>query len=721
MQTKKKAYATLIVAMFALSMFFAVIRIASAVPIVSVDPTSGSVGDEITVSGTADFAKAPIEIYWDWEMIAETTADGAKAYSENITVPEAIAGIHIVAVKDTISGDISPTPADFTVIPEIELEPAERGLVGDTITVEGTGFGEETHVYLYFGSKTTAPTETIETGTGTKVEFSGTLDNRAVETGSVSIDANVTVGVVWDWITITDDWDGGLSGTATIGAEKVNATGTIIYRTGVWSLTFTHAPSADKPILADYDYYEYYITPTGLRTSDLGSFSATFKVPDVDDGPYPVTAIDQEENKATEVFAVGFYVLVDPEKGSHGTEVSVKGALSPRDEITLEIGKADYWSPLSTDPATIVSDSAGYFEGTFVVPNIPWDDYWVKATDEEEPPNEVTAAFEVAPPAEITLTPTSGLPGRDVTVEGTDFSEDAEVTLYFNTMVLDTDPATIETDAAGDFTASFEVPDVSEGSYTVKAEDEEGLSDTAKFTVTELRIVIRPRAGPYYRGSTMSFYINSTIELESIDLEISDSEGYPFQTIEWTALEGDIIETEEGFYVVPYYEQAMLIMMPLPSDAPLGKWEWEATVTDFEGEEYEYSDVFTLVELPYTEMLSKLKEVDATLTGIEDGVATIETSTGTIEGTVTALSTDVVAIKTDLGTVTGKVTTIDGSVATIKTDLGTVKADVSDIKGEFPIEVPLPDLTPMWVAAILSLIAAVAAIAAVVQISRKLA
>jgi len=57
-----------------------------------------------------------------------------------------------------------------------------------------------------------------------------------------------------------------------------------------------------------------------------------------------------------------------------------------------------------------------------------------------------------------------------------------------------------------------------------------------------------------------------------------------------------------------------------------------------------------------------------------------------------------------------------GNVATIKTDLGTVKPSVTSISSFLPV-----DMTPIWIAVVLSLVAAVAAIYAVVVIRGKIA
>jgi hypothetical protein len=111
------------------------------------------------------------------------------------------------------------------------------------------------------------------------------------------------------------------------------------------------------------------------------------------------------------------------------------------------------------------------------------------------------------------------------------------------------------------------------------------------------------------------------------------------------------------------------------------------------------------------------------ITAIKGDVATIKTNLGTLttsvaslDAKVVALDGDVATISTNLGTLEGKVTDLDGKVATVNTSVGSVQADVSDIKAE-----PAVDMTPVWIAVVLSLIAAIAAIFAVVTIRQKIA
>ncbi len=117
------------------------------------------------------------------------------------------------------------------------------------------------------------------------------------------------------------------------------------------------------------------------------------------------------------------------------------------------------------------------------------------------------------------------------------------------------------------------------------------------------------------------------------------------------------------------------------------------------------------------------EDLNAQITALNGEMVTIQTDIGaitttlsTINGKVTSIEGDVATIETSLGTISGTVTAMDGDVATIKTDLGTVKTNVASIRGFLPV-----DMTPIWIAVILSLVAAVAAIYAVVVIRGKIA
>ena len=151
---------------------------------------------------------------------------------------------------------------------------------------------------------------------------------------------------------------------------------------------------------------------------------------------------------------------------------------------------------------------------------------------------------------------------------------------------------------------------------------------------------------------------------------------------------------------------------------------------------------------------SLVKEMGGTLTDISGGIATIKTDVGTIKASIDALSPkieavrgDVARISTNIGeiltnletiepvvmsikdgvatvntkidTLTGRVTTIDGNVATVRTDVGDIKARVADLAG-VPGAISTVTMA-VWIAVVLSLVAAICSIVSLLQLRKKIA
>ena len=129
-------------------------------------------------------------------------------------------------------------------------------------------------------------------------------------------------------------------------------------------------------------------------------------------------------------------------------------------------------------------------------------------------------------------------------------------------------------------------------------------------------------------------------------------------------------------------------------------------------------------------MNSSFSSLNAKLVAIEGDIATVQTTLGTMQTSINNLDAKVVAlqgnmatVQTILGQINGTVIAINGNVATIKTDVGTIKADVSAVKADTTtMKGFLPvDMTPVWIAVVLALIAAIASIYSIVVIRSKIA
>jgi prefoldin subunit 5 len=147
------------------------------------------------------------------------------------------------------------------------------------------------------------------------------------------------------------------------------------------------------------------------------------------------------------------------------------------------------------------------------------------------------------------------------------------------------------------------------------------------------------------------------------------------------------------------------------------------------------------VETSLGQVITELSTLDTVIGSMYGDVVALDTSIGSVETSLdaldatvsglgddmTAVAGDVVSIDTVLGSVAGTVTSMEGTLATIETNLGTVKVDLASAKTdiaaiETDVNENLPvDMMPVWIAVILSLIAAIGAIAGVFIIQRKIA
>src|SRR5207249_8137192 len=105
--------------------------------------------------------------------------------------------------------------------------------------------------------------------------------------------------------------------------------------------------------------------------------------------------------------------------------------------------------------------------------------------------------------ASISLTPDNGPVGKTVKVTGTGFAASSTVTITFSGVTQTTSPATITTDTAGSFSASFTVPPSTTGYHTITSKDASGNSDDKRFKVTP-SISLVPASGPAGTPVTVS-------------------------------------------------------------------------------------------------------------------------------------------------------------------------------------------------------------------------
>ena len=332
---------------------------------VAISPTSGTVGSTVTVSGSGATAGGEVRVYWGDAFMDTTIADGTGVYSVDIVVPNNRAGPMDIRVRDVTTGNADH--ATFTVKSKIVLIP-DKGSAwygGDKITVVGTGFG--IHEFP-------PPREPWWAPCNVTLEFNG---------------------VVWTNITSTN-WDGSFearfyvpdtmpSGTYTVNAtddlgNSASAPFTVVPKIISWPTsgsTATHVHvagwgfAASKSVTVTFDGINVTIF-SGLMTDPQGRFGNWFKVPDVPDGIFTITATDVDGNSASAPFVVPRPVMfLTPNVTVGSSIVTVTGLGFPSGPpVVVTINETASMDIVYTGMMLMQTfpDEYGSFEFSFVLP-----------------------------------------------------------------------------------------------------------------------------------------------------------------------------------------------------------------------------------------------------------------------------------------------------------------------------------------------------------------
>ena len=599
-----KTVTTTLIILLTLPILLAVIpRVSASILVTTCLPGSGPVGTTVTIIGTGASAGGSIYVYWDnlGGAVLNSTAyaNGAGTYSVMATIPTAGGGLqHSIIVKDVSTGGTTGTT--FTITPTLTLNPTS-GIVGDTVSVTGTGYAASSNMSIFFGTPTV---RLIQSGTSTATWYNDTtatstptLTDVVKLVGAASSDARASVvipadpanetlaafaitAVSFKYNTTTsalpipdlelrfvapncidpDDetatttkghvditisksgttalktWETatytGSSPVTVFGNDAVDGTSFVLREhtwtdamaelaalighspdLSTWNLTRISPQAGWVPIgtyYVDTVVYEdatYDLEPpiNTTMSNALGSISTTFTVPTGATGANRVSAINVTDLFANATFTVGPAITLSPTTGPAGTVVTVtgRGYDAGIEAVTITVHAAS--APLNT---TITKTANGNFTGQFIVPtHDPVQNAPVVATSGGE---SASASFNVTGTTAITLTPTTGAVGTVVTIEGANFTAIAgkTVTVDFGTILGWT---TFSTNATGGFSGTFTVPSLIAASYTVTATDTNGLTNHEHFVIAVTFLGISPVKGPTGTLATVTGYGFETV------------------------------------------------------------------------------------------------------------------------------------------------------------------------------------------------------------------
>ena len=356
---------------------------ALALPEISLSPNSGSVGTEVTVSGTGfeSFRGTEISIFFDNVEIAASplTVPESGAFTASFEVPDDIEpGTAYVKITTVIGGEVRKS---FIVEePEIELD-ADEGVVGTVVTVEGRGFYAGGAVDLYYyrdGSRLNLGDETAGATGGFTYTFS-VPDSNAGEHRIKAEDA------------LDNSAEASFEVTPTISLSS--ASGAIGDELSISGAGF----ASDS----DLDIYFSSIKMAQDTANKYGSFEVTLRVPTIESGAYDIEAEDDEDNKARAVFTVAAGATLNPTAGFVGAPVAVNG-------VGFRAGSIVIITYDGEQVATAVPGGNGAFSVSFVVPPSTGGPHTVTISDGTNTATPIFTVEQEAPPAPVLLSPDDG-------------------------------------------------------------------------------------------------------------------------------------------------------------------------------------------------------------------------------------------------------------------------------------------------------------------------
>ncbi|MGB9915660.1 MAG: beta strand repeat-containing protein [Candidatus Bathyarchaeales archaeon] len=539
-------------------------------PRITLAPTRGIPGDTVTVTGTGFNYTLPARnvtvIFTNGTYTAQVAAvnvTSSGSFSVNFTVPVVDYGDYNVTAISLAYTAINATAA-FTVGAAITITPSS-GPTGAVVSVTGRGFSKTANlpVTITVGGVTAAQVSPIKTNAdGT---FSGQIIIPTLSAGAKTVNASDGTYYATETYTVSTGKVSEIKLTPTSGPQglTVNIVGN--YFTAIAGKTVTVKFGA--------------LTVGTYSTLENGTFSGSFAVPSLPDGDYVVNATDVNGLTATANFKVAVTLLVvSPTSGPTGTLVTVTGyGFTASGTVNVTLGTQQVITN-----ENVLPDKT--FTKTFIVPTVPTGDYTVKATDSGGLSAQTT--FTVTQTTTLVLTPSTTSRGLTVAVAADYFTATAGTALTFAirnatwssalTVTNASGWTGIATNATGSFRGSFNVSSAwALGTYTVNATDTNGLVAEATLTVAILSVTIKTGSTTYAQGDTVSFYVSSTAAASG-SIIIKDPSGYIYNSItintaDWTMVPGGA--------VLPYSKT----MFTLPADAAVGNWSWTATIADFIG------------------------------------------------------------------------------------------------------------------------------------------
>ena len=449
---------------------------------ISLFPDSGHCGDLIEATANVT-APGTYRICWHSRTpeyrVGTFTAYAAGNYTIAFYVPETAKGVYTVYLTGEDYSELEN--AYFLVFPSAQIDP-EEGPVDTEVNINGYGFTASQDIRVSF-------LDTVITGkANTAGSWNATHTIPATPAGGYTFDVEFKEGAVWydlvgKYFRVTPEITAPSSGTV---GQTIEVSG-------------TGFASEEEDIEVTFDEEA---VKENIYADEDGSWETTIVVPPLQRGTYTIDAAG-ESTRARDVpdveFILGAGILVEPSLAYVGDTITVAGGgFAPREtgiEVTFE---GTVVTPV------ITAEADGTWESSFVLPTSTYGSHFVSASGDITKP---AATTDLTTKAKIEeLSPVEGAPGDSVTLSGSGFHGNQELTVTLAGIGVSGDMQTL---ANGDIIISFRVPAGSpEGKQTLVVADDGGATASVDFTVKE-KVLATPQpispAGNRLRSGQVTF------------------------------------------------------------------------------------------------------------------------------------------------------------------------------------------------------------------------
>jgi len=421
----------------------------------------------VGLSGQNFTANSYFIIYFGTTVVASGQVTASKTINASFIVPSLARGQYQVTV--TTNAPDTSNAVIFTIMPEIGLG-ISSGSVGTQVAVSGRGFSVNSRVTLLFDGSILTTVQTSANGSFSNVNITVPASVKGIHTISgidVSGFSGETIFSVFPSITVTPT-SVAIGDQIAIKGDGFAATSNItIYWDGV-SVGAVYA-----------------------ITNASGSFTLNFTIPASSRGQHTVKATDASANLAFTILAVIQKITLNPTTGSTGDTVTITGTGFSADKTISVLYDG---TSIATTPTSVLTDSGGSFNASFVMPAGRTGTHRVNVSDGTN-----IASADLVVVVKVTISPVTSVasPGHvdmELTINGIGFKPNATVSVRYADKLI----ATTTTDANGNFLVTFTIPPSPAGQHTITVTDEltvEHFSFFMESTPPPVPVLLLPGTG----------------------------------------------------------------------------------------------------------------------------------------------------------------------------------------------------------------------------------